>query len=299
MRKLEILDGSWYVFRAYYWFPELTNDAWQNINAVYWFFRMLFTLWKRRPDEFVITWDSPQQTIRKKNFVEYKANRVSMPDEFKWQMRTIKDIVTDLGIPFLEIPWYEADDIIGTIVKKQQDKDTWKFQKWICIVSSDKDLKQLLADWVRQFDALKWVESTAQTFYEEYWFQPEQLVDYLSLLGDSSDNIPWVYGIWKKTAQQLIAQYGTIENIYVHIDTLQWSVQQKLLDGKDAAFMSKELVSLYYIDELRCDEDWSCRFDFDRFHTVLVDKYQFYSLESILIDLKKQRQGWQQFSLFG
>jgi DNA polymerase I len=82
---------------------------------------MLFTLWKRRPDEFVITWDSPQQTIRKQQYTEYKANRVRMPDEFKRQMRTIKDIVQDIGIPFLEMPGYEADDIIATIVRRQQE----------------------------------------------------------------------------------------------------------------------------------------------------------------------------------
>ncbi len=297
MRRLDVLDWSWYVFRAYYWFPELTDKDWHNVNAIYGFFRMLFKLWQRKPHEFVIAWDSPKRTIRKEKFEEYKANRVKMPDDFKWQMRMIKDIVDELNIPFLEMPWYEADDIIATIV--EQEIGEWSFEKWVCIVSSDKDLKQLLRDWVVQFDAMKVLETNTKSFTQEHWFGPTLLLDYLSLLGDASDNIPWVMGIGKKWAQKLVSTYWNLDSIYAAIDEITWVTKQKLIDWKESAYLSKELVTLMHVPDIKAKHDeWSCNYDFEKMKSVLVDKYWFTSLEKILIDLKKQRQWWEQHSLF-
>lgn len=296
MRKLELLDGSWYVFRAYYGFPPLSNEAGQNVNAVYGFFRMLFRLWKRRPDEFMIAWDSPKKTLRKEQFEDYKANRVSMPDEFKWQMRTIKDLVEQLWIHFLEVPWYEADDIIATVV--EQEIGDGSFEKAITIVSSDKDLKQLLRDGVTQFDALKNIESTAWSFLEEHNFSPILLLDYLSLVGDASDNVPGVMWIGKKWAQKLIETYWSLDEIYASLDQIQWATKQKLIDGKDSAYLSKELITLMQVPALDMSSDWSCSFDFELMHRVLVDEHKFTSLAPMIADLKKQRQWWQQYSLF-
>lgn len=296
MRKLEVLDWSWYVFRAYYWFPDLTNEDGQNINAVYGFFRMLFTLWKRRPDEFVIAWDSPKKTKRKQYFADYKANRPKMPDDFKWQMQLIKQLVKELEIHHLEIPWYEADDIIATIVEHEIGE--WCHHKSVTIVSSDKDLKQLLRDGVTQFDALKNIETTKEAFIQHHKFTPPQLRDYLSLVWDSSDNIPWVRGIGKKWAQKLIEQYGSIDNIYEHIDEIQGATQTKLKEGIDNAYLSRKLIDLMDVPDLQVEDNWTCAFDFERMEAILVDKYQFWSLQKMIDDLRKQRQWWQQYSLF-
>lgn len=298
MRRLDVLDGSGYVFRAYYWFPELTDKDGHNVNAIYWFFRMLFKLWQRKPQEFVIAWDSPKKTKRKESYEWYKANRVKMPDDFKRQMRMIKDIVWELGIPFLEMPGYEADDIIATIV--EQEIGTWSFEKWVCIVSSDKDLKQLLRDGVVQFDAMKVVESTVKSFTQEHWFTPTLLLDYLSLLWDASDNIPGVMGIGKKWAQQLVSTYGDLDSIYASLDAITGAMKQKLIDWKESAYLSRDLVTLMHVPDVPKETaQRSCDFDFEKMKAILVDKYWFASLDKMLVELKRQRQWWEQHSLFG
>lgn len=297
MKKLAILDGSWYVFRAYYWLPELHDSDGHNVNAIYGFFRMMFRLWQTKPDEFIIAWDSPKKTKRKEQFSEYKANRIKMPDEFKWQMRMIHQIVEELWIPSITAPWYEADDIIATIVEKTIKPDS--FERWISIVSSDKDLKQLLRDWVVVYDAMKNIETKTAHFIQEYDFEPLLLNDYLSLVWDASDNIPWVQWIGKKSAQKLVAQYGDLDSIYLHIDQISWAIQQKLIYWKDKAYMSKELVTLMHVPDIIIDPyQWTCSYDFETMGNVLVGNYWFDSLQKILDELKKQWQWGEQLSLF-
>lgn len=189
MKQVYILDGSGYVFRAFYGLPVLTNDDGQQVHAVYGFFRALFRLLERKPHYFCIAWDSPMQTIRKDTFEAYKANRITQPDEFKRQIRAIKRIVEELQIPFLETPGYEADDIIASLVKPRDPELHYT------IVSSDKDLKQLLSTNIVQYDAMKEKTTDVQLFEEEFGFKPEQMIDYLALIGDSSDNVPGVPGI--------------------------------------------------------------------------------------------------------
>lgn len=299
MSNLFVLDGSWYVFRAYYWLPELTDKDWHNVNAIFWFFRMLFRLWQKKPDSFVIARDSPKKTIRKEKNENYKANRVKMPDDFKRQMRMIKDLVEQLGIPALECPWYEADDIIWSIV--EQKTQTYIPGTGVTIVSSDKDLKQLLREWVKQFDAMKNITTTEKMFIEEYWFKPIEMIDYLSLLWDASDNIPWVMGIGKKWAWQLVSTYGNLDAIYDNLDALSDSVRQKLENWKESAYSSREMVQLMDVPDVSVEgqeEGWKCDYDFDTMKSVLVDTYEFASLWKVIEELKKQWQWGEQLSLF-
>ena len=142
MKKLFVLDGSGYVFRAYYGLPELHDTDGHNVNAIFGFFRMLFKLRQDKPDYFMIARDAPMKTVRKEMDENYKANRTSMPDEFKRQMGMIKELVAQLGIPAEEMPGFEADDIIGTVAWKIGDPGDVGVQ----IVSSDKDLKQLVKE---------------------------------------------------------------------------------------------------------------------------------------------------------
>ncbi len=296
MKQLYLLDGSWYVFRAYYGLPELHDPDGHNVNAIFGFFRMLFRLWQDRPDRFMVARDAPTRTARKEINEDYKATRVSMPDEFKWQMRMIKELVAQLQIPALEIPGFEADDIIATVSKTYQKRH----DMGVKIVSSDKDLKQLLTDGVVMYDAMKNITTDQKSFQQEYGFPPASMLDYLTLVGDSSDNIKGVTWIGAKWAAKLVQEYHTIDNIYANIDKINGSIKDKLLAWKEQAYASKTLVTL--MDTPGCDtplERRHCAYDFDMMKRILVEEYAFHSLEKIIDELKKQRQGGEQLSLFG
>lgn len=208
----------------------------------------------------------------------------------------IKEVVGELQFPFLEAPGYEADDIIATIARKNGDLQMDE----VHIISSDKDLKQLLAPWVVIRDPLKNYEYGEQSFEEEFGFAPKYMLDYLSLIGDSSDNVSWVRWIGPKSAQKLIQERGDLDTVYAHIDTIPWSTQKKLIDGKEDAYQSRELIRLMDVPDLDVDtQGWTCALDFDSMKQVLVDTYKFRSLEKIVDELRKQRQAWDQLSLFG
>jgi len=146
---------------------------------------MLFKIFQERPDYFVITWDSPVKTFRHEAFTEYKANRKKMDDDFKNQIPWTQEIVEKLSIPNIVVPTYEADDIIYTLAKKYgQDTDIQ-----IDIYSSDKDLKQLLAENVFCIDAMRGITTTVPLFIKEYGFEPKYILEYLALIGDAADNI--------------------------------------------------------------------------------------------------------------
>lgn len=294
MDKIHILDGSWYVFRAYYALPELLDDNNENINAVFWFFRMILKDLHEKPTHFIIAWDSKWKTKRHEIYKEYKANRPSMPDNFKYQIWLIKDLIDELKFPFLEVEWYEADDIINTLVKNSSNNYFFR------IISSDKDLKQLLSDNVEFYDPMKTAIVSKDSFFRENWYQPSNIVDYLSLLWDSSDNIPWVRWIWKVWAESLIKKYWDIETIYNNIYSISWSIQTKLIEWKESAFQSKELIKLLLIDQLKSFNYSWCKLnlDFNKIKSVLLEKYRFKSMEKILNELKIMYTYWQQISLF-
>ena len=302
MWSVIVVDGSGYVFRAYYGLPELHSEGGHNINAIFWFFRMILRLLESKPSSFGIARDSPTKTLRKQSEESYKSNRTKMPDDLKWQMGMIQQLVDELWIGHATAPWYEADDIIATLAMEFDTTVPWSR---LTIASSDKDLKQLLRPHVIQVDAMKNQTSTHRTFEEEYGFEPKYMLDYLSLLGDASDNIPWVRWIGKKGAQSLISQYGSIDEIYrvlENTDEIWWSVAKKLIEWKELAFSSRDLVELMKVPEMSANQliaDWNCTYDFDRMKHVLVDQYKFASLERLLTALKKKRQWWEQHSLFG
>ncbi|MDP2670408.1 MAG: hypothetical protein Q8O99_05825 [bacterium] len=160
-----ILDGSGFVFRAYYALPELHDTEGRNTNAIFGFFRMLLKLLDHKPTYFVIARDSPVKTIRKEQFETYKANRVQMPDEFRRQMGRIHELVEEINIPAVKVGGYEADDLIGVLVQNSigHVDDT-------CIVSSDKDIKQLLQPGVHVYDPGKDVLCDVAQFQQEYGF---------------------------------------------------------------------------------------------------------------------------------
>ena len=301
MKKLFLLDGSGYVFRAYYGLPELHDKDGHNVNAIFGFFRMLFRLREQKPDYFVIARDAPVKTVRKEMDENYKAKRIKMPDEFKRQMGMIKELVAQLKIPAEEIPWFEADDIIGTLAKSDTLQASSETQFGIQIVSSDKDLKQLVSEGkVTMYDAMKNITTTEKSFKEEYWFAPPLMVDYLALVWDSADNIPWVKWIGKKWAMKLIQERWDIDTIYKNIDKISWSLQTKLIEWKDEAYRCKTLTALMTVPGYETIDlaPWTMRLDFTEMKKILVDGFGFDSLGKVLDGLKKHYEAGEQLSLF-
>lgn len=259
---------------------------------------MMLKLFEDKPDYFVIAWDAPHRTIRHEMFAEYKANRAKTPDDFKVQIAEAKKLAVDIGIPFLETPGYEADDIIGSLAQAAEGDDLLQ----TIIFSSDKDLKQLLSDTCVFQDPIKWTTTTPKEFVAEYGFVPELIVDYLSLVGDASDNVAGVKGIGKKWAAKLIQAYGDLDAIYENIDSITWSTKQKLIEGKESAYYSKKLIKLIQVPWLDGSVDFSWfaySFNFIDMRRKLMEEYNFSSLDKQLNILKKIMQKPQQQSLFG
>lgn len=286
-----LLDGSWYLFRSYYALPDMKNSKWEDIWAIYWFFRMILKLLQDNPEKFVIAWDMGSKTKRHEKFPKYKANRPKIPNEFKNQIWVIKSIIKELNIPFFWLEWYEADDVINTIAQKYN----WNIK----IISSDKDLKQLLNDKIIFFDPVKQIIENNIDFEKNMWFPPINIIDYLALLWDTSDNIPWVKWIWKKTASELIQKYYCIENIYININEIKESISKKLIEWKDSAFESKSLIELMIIPNIPdVNELWKINIDFDKLKNILIQEYNFKSMEKIIDNLKLSYKFWTQTSLF-
>ncbi len=294
--KLLIIDWSWFLYRAYYAFPQLTDKDGHNINVVYWFFRMLLKIFHEDPDYLVICWDSPVKTLRHEAYEEYKANRKKMDDDFKNQIPLTQSIVSQLSIPNLMVNWYEADDIIATLANNFKSDPNLV----IDIYSSDKDLKQLLGSNVFCVDPMKWIRTDTKSFLQEFTFQPQYILDYLALTGDSADNIKWVWWIWPKKALDLIKKYQTIDNIYEHIDEISWDIKDKLIASKQEAYHSRGLIELHDIQDIKAKpiSDFKLFLDFERYKNTLVNEYNFSSFDKQLDDLKKKLCTPTQNSLF-
>lgn len=234
---LYVLDGSGFLFRAYYSLPNILDKNWDNSWAVFWFFRMVLKLLKNSPDNFIIVFDPWKKTKRMEEFEEYKTNRPEMDKSFKAQIPNIIEICKRSGFCVEMIDSYEADDVIASIVKNYNDE--------IYVVSSDKDLKQLISDNVKFLEPKTMKITDKKDFFEEYGFEPDFMVLYLALLWDSSDNIPWVPWIWKKIASKLVWEYQTLENLFKYLEKLPSKIAEKITQHKDLIEKNIWLIKLY------------------------------------------------------
>ncbi len=240
MKRIYLVDVSSLFFRAFYAVRPLTSPKGLPVNAIYGFLSMILKLMKdEKPDAVVFCYDLKEPSFRKDLYNEYKANRSEMPEDLVPQIPFIKQIANDLGIPSVEKVGFEADDLIGTMVQLAR-----KHEYEVFIVSGDKDFAQLLTPHVWIFDTMKNTKIGVGNAKEKYGVEPHQMIDYLALIGDSSDNIPGVHGIGPKGAQKLIEQFGTLEGIYDHLDEIKGSTHEKLKADRDSAFLSKKLVTI-------------------------------------------------------
>jgi len=258
---LYLLDSYGLIYRSYFAFVShpLTNKAGENVSALYGFFRSLAMILKTyRPQYFLAAFDSRTPTFRHEWYPEYKATRDKTPEDLHAQIPHIEKILTTLGITCLRKDGFEADDIIATLACRAAQEG-----HRCVIISGDKDLAQLVGDFVSVLKPDK-SEALAHCGIEEvkeHWgVAPAQMLDYLSLIGDTSDNIPGVKGIGPKTAVKLLQDYGTLDAVYEHIDSISGAVQKKLAAGKESAYFSKKLITLAAdipiegsIEDYRCD----------------------------------------------
>ena len=244
-----LIDGSGYIFRAYYALPPLTRKSdGLPTGAVSGFCSMLFKLLEdsksdqnlQKPTHFAVIFDSARKTFRNEIYSDYKANRSEAPDDLAPQFEYIRKSVTAFNLPSVDLPNYEADDLIATYVER-----ILKIGAKVTIVSSDKDLMQLYKKGVRIFDPMKNKFISEDDIKNKFGVDASKVIDVQSLAGDSSDNIPGVPGIGVKTAAELINQYGTLEKLLKSAHEIKQNKRREtLIENKDKALISKQLVTL-------------------------------------------------------
>ncbi|PIS10253.1 MAG: DNA polymerase I [Bdellovibrio sp. CG10_big_fil_rev_8_21_14_0_10_47_8] len=240
MKKLFLVDVSSLFFRAFYAVRPLTSPSGLPTNAIYGFLSMLIRLLKEeKPEYLVFCYDRPEPSFRKDIYPEYKANRTEMPEDLIPQIPYIKKLAEVLGIPSVEMLGFEADDLIGTLTCLGQ-----KHKMEVFIVSGDKDFGQLIKAHTYIYDTMKNVKIDSQGVIDKWGVPAEHFIDYLALIGDSSDNIPGVSGIGPKGAQKLLLEYGSLEKIYDDVENIKGALKDKLIKGKENAFLSRELATI-------------------------------------------------------
>lgn len=241
MKKLYLVDVSSMFFRAFYAIRPLSNAAGMPTNAIYGFVSMTIKLLREiKPDYMAFCFDRAEPSFRKEIDPRYKANRSEMPEELIPQVPYIRKVSEAFGIPCFDLLSFEADDIIGTLTKwgDRNDIET-------VIVSGDKDFAQLVHRCVSLYDTMKDVRYDDAGVIEKWGVPPKKMIDYLAIVGDSSDNVPGVKGIGPKGACKLLAEYDSLEDIYANIEKIKPDgIRNKLITDKDEAFLSKKLVTI-------------------------------------------------------
>lgn len=252
MKKLIIIDLSNFIFRAFFAIRPLHSPEGTPVNAVYGVLSMIHNIIvKYQPTHILIARDTKEGSFRKEIYTEYKANRSEPPDDLVPQFALVDELIKVLGLPEIKAANYEADDIIGSVATQ------WKknFDE-ILIASGDKDLMQFVDGPIKMLDTMKEKIYLREDVKDKMGVYPEQIVDYLSLIGDSSDNIPGVAGIGPKGAQNLIEEYGTLDNIIKNAENVKNKrAQTALLANKEMAVLSKRLVEIVIDLKLKFSAD--------------------------------------------
>ena len=247
MKKIILVDGNNLLFRSFYATAYqgiiMRNSKGFPTNALYGFINMMNKIIKEEEPSYILVAFDKGKTFRHDKYLEYKAGRMEMPDELRLQFPKAKEVLDAFGIKHFEIDNYEADDIIGTLAKKVDEEDEFI----ATIVSSDKDLLQLISDevTVKLLKQSGYIMMTREEFKNTYQVEPIRMIDLKALMGDSSDHIPGVKGIGEKTAISLLAKYGSLDELYNNIDSVSGKTKEKLLADKDNAYMSYDLATIY------------------------------------------------------
>lgn len=243
-KKLVIIDGSSLLYRAFYALPPtMTAPDGTPTNGVYGFLRMLLGLYRELdPMYMAVTFDKARETFRTEMYDKYKATRKPAPSELVPQFGLIRDVLSVLGVAVYEMEGYEGDDLLGTLSKKYED------QMPVNIVTGDRDALQLVSDKTTVLLTQKGISDmahmTPEAVKEKYHITPEQVIHMKALMGDTADNIPGVPGIGEKTALALLTEYGTLDNLYAHVEEIKGAKGKKLVEGKESAYLSFRLATI-------------------------------------------------------
>ncbi len=294
-KKFVIIDAMALAYKAYFVFINrpLVSTKGEPTSAVFGFLNQLLKILEdTKPNYLSVAFDSKEKTFRHEKFEGYKASRAEMPEDMIPQIARIKDIIEAMNIPLYIMPGYEADDIIGTAVCKAEEEGLESF-----VITPDKDFNQLVTDKVKIVRPGKSTEEIViydvQKVKEEFGFEPKQMIDYLALIGDKSDDIPGIAGIGPKTAIPLIQKYGSVEGIYEHIDEIEKpALRKKLVEGEANAFLSRELATIHC--EVPLDFDFEkaklTEPDFDKLREIFL-QVEFTNLYSRLLSFYERNGG--------
>lgn len=256
-KRLAIIDGKSVFYRGYYAMPGLALADGTPTGGVYGFASLAIELIKKlEPDYVAVAWDKKDTNIRKRRqiYPEYKAGRKKAPDDFYEQIPILHELLDAFGWPLYELDDYEADDILGAFAKQATEKGIET-----CLLTSDLDALQIIGPMTKLYalkNGLSNIEEfDVEHFEKKYGIAVEQFLDLKSLAGDSSDNLPGVPGIGDKTGTQLLQQFGTLDNIYKHLDDIKPTIAKKLVAGKKLAYMSKEIGRIWVEAPVKLDWD--------------------------------------------
>ena len=265
-KKLVLIDGHSILNRAFFGIPDLTNAEGIHTNAVYGFLNILFKiLEEEKPDYLTVAFDVHAPTFRHEMYAEYKGTRKPMAEELRQQVSLMKEMLTAMGVRIIEKAGYEADDLLGTLSKRGEEAGME-----VSVVSGDRDLLQLATEHVKiRIPKTKRTGTEIEDYYaadvkERYLVTPIEFIDVKALMGDTSDNIPGVPGIGEKTATNLIAAYGSIENAYAHVEEIKPNrAKENLKEHYELAQLSKTLATI----------DVKAEIDYDFEEAILGDLY--------------------------
>ena len=281
MKRLVVIDGKSVFYRGYYAMPGLSMADGTPTGGVYGFVSLAIELIKKlEPDYVAVAWDKRGTNIRKRRelYPEYKAGRKPAPDDFYQQIPILHELLDAFGWPLYEIDDYEADDIMGAFARQAESRGIET-----CLITSDLDALQLISPMTKVYamkNGLRNIEEfTAEHFEEKYGIRTEQFLDLKALKGDSSDNLPGVPGIGEKTAVKLLQEYETLDGVYEHLDEQRGALRTKLENGRESAYLTKQVAEIWTDAPIELDWDVAdvndC--DFARV-TEILQKLEFNSL---------------------
>ena len=281
MKRLVVIDGKSVFYRGYYAMPGLSMVDGTPTGGVYGFVSLAIELIKKlEPDYVAVAWDKRGTNIRKRRelYPEYKAGRKPAPDDFYQQIPILHELLDAFGWPLYEIDDYEADDIMGAFARQAESRGIET-----CLITSDLDALQLISPMTKVYamkNGLRNIEEfTAEYFEEKYGIRTEQFLDLKALKGDSSDNLPGVPGIGEKTAVKLLQEYETLDGVYEHLDEQKGALRTKLENGRESAYLTKQVAEIWTDAPIELDWDVAdvndC--DFTRV-TEILQKLEFNSL---------------------
>ncbi len=240
-KPLILVDGSSYLYRAYYALPPLTNSRGEPTGAVYGVLNMLKKLLAEyRPTHIGVVFDAPGKTFRDELFEAYKAHRPPMPDDLRSQIQPLKEIVAALGLPLIEIAGVEADDVIGTLAQAAS-----RAGRQVVISTMDKDMAQLVDEHITLLNTMSGTRLDAEGVRAKFGVPPECIIDYLALVGDSSDNIPGIPRVGPKTAAKWLGEYGSLDNLLAHRDDIKGKVGESLREHMGILELSRKLATIH------------------------------------------------------